>query len=85
MVNEQVWVEFLIGGYQDKIIYDVLPMDACHFLLGRPWKYDKDAIYHGKKNLYTFKKDGVTYKILSLIEEGNDVTTSQSLLLMSGK
>ena len=60
LVNEQVWVDFSIGGYQDKILCDVLPMDACHLLLGRPWQYDRDVVYHGKKNLYTFKKGGVT-------------------------
>ena len=35
LVNEQVLVDFSIGGYQDKILCDVLPMDACHLLLGR--------------------------------------------------
>ena len=63
LVSEQVWVDFSIGGYQDKILCNVLPMYAYHLLLGRPWKYDIDCIYHGKKNLYTFKKNGVTYII----------------------
>lgn len=85
LVNEQVWIDFSIGGYQDKILCDLLPMDAFHLLQGRPWQYDRDYIYHGKKNLYTFKKDGVTYKILSLVKEGMDITTNQNLLLMSGK
>ena len=84
LVNEQAWVDFSIGGYQDRILCDILPMDACHLLLGRPWQYDRDAVYHGKKNLYTFKKDGTTFKIQSLIEDG-DTVTDQKLLLMSGK
>lgn len=50
LVNEQVWVEFIIGKYQDRILCDVLPMDACHLLLGRPWQYDREAIHHGKEN-----------------------------------
>ena len=33
-------------------------MDVCHFLLGRPWKYDRQIIYDGFKNTYTFCKDG---------------------------
>ena len=69
LVNEQVWVDFSIGGYQDRILCDILSMDACHLLLGRPWQYDADIVYHGKKNLYTFKKDGVTFKIQSLMED----------------
>lgn len=38
LVNEQTWVEFSISGYKDKLLCDVLPMDACHLLLGRSWK-----------------------------------------------
>lgn len=36
LVNEQAWVEFSIGKYKDIILCDVIPMDACHLLLGRP-------------------------------------------------
>ena len=37
LINEQVWVEFKIGEYNDRVLCDVAEMDACHFLLGRPW------------------------------------------------
>ena len=37
MVTKQCLVEFKIGGYRDEIICDVIPMDVCHVLLGRPW------------------------------------------------
>lgn len=60
LVNEQVWVEFTMGNYQDKIPFDVLPMDVCHVFLGRPWQYDRELVHHGKENKYSFKKDGVT-------------------------
>ena len=60
IVKVQAWVEFIIGEYQDKILCDVVLMHACHLLLGRPWQYDKDAVHHGKKNMYSFKKNGVT-------------------------
>jgi hypothetical protein len=39
-VTKQCLVEFKIGGYRDEILCDVIPMDVCHLLLGRPWKYD---------------------------------------------
>ncbi|GJY28751.1 transposon ty3-I gag-pol polyprotein [Tanacetum coccineum] len=32
-------------------------MDACHVLLGRPWKFDLGVIHKGKENTYTFSKD----------------------------
>jgi hypothetical protein len=31
------WLNFKIGGYRDEILCDVIPMDVCHVLLGRPW------------------------------------------------
>ena len=36
LVSEQAWVKFSIGRYKDKVLCDILPMDACHLLLGRP-------------------------------------------------
>ena len=35
LVNEQARVEFSIIRYKDIILCDILPMDACHLLLGR--------------------------------------------------
>jgi hypothetical protein len=35
--TKQFLVEFKIGGYNDKTLCDVIPMDVCHLLLGRPW------------------------------------------------
>jgi hypothetical protein len=37
MVTQQCKVEFKIGGYKDEIMCDIIPMDVCHILLGRPW------------------------------------------------
>lgn len=36
-VNKQVMIAFSIGGYSDKVVCDVVPMQAGHSLLGRPW------------------------------------------------
>eukprot|EP00253_Pinus_taeda_P021642 PITA_21642 len=41
LVDEQYEVEFHIGRYKDQVIYDIMPMDVCHILLGRPWQYDQ--------------------------------------------
>ena len=35
-VDKQVKVEFSIGNYKDNVLCDVVPMEACHILLGRP-------------------------------------------------
>ncbi|KAH9650278.1 hypothetical protein KPL70_026314 [Citrus sinensis] len=40
--------------YKDKIWCDVVAMDACHLLLGRPWQYDRNIVHDGKRNTYSF-------------------------------
>ena len=62
-MSDQAWVEFNRGKYKDKVLCNVLPMDACHLLLGRSWLFVREAFHDDKKNSYTFKKDDVTYKI----------------------
>jgi len=37
MVNKQVLIIFSIGKYKDEVLCDVVPMEATHILLGRPW------------------------------------------------
>ncbi|CAL2280662.1 unnamed protein product [Prunus armeniaca] len=59
-VNKKCLVQFSIGqNYKDEIWCDVVPMDACHLLLGRPWQYDRKVLHDGFRNSYTFEKDGV--------------------------
>lgn len=62
-LSEQVWVEFNIGEYKDKVLYDICEMDACHLLLGRPWKYDVKARHEGETNVYHITKGGVKYTL----------------------
>nr|KYP48877.1 Retrovirus-related Pol polyprotein from transposon 17.6 [Cajanus cajan] len=58
VVNQQVEVEFSIGNYQDKVKCDVVPMEACHILLGRPWQFDKQTHHDGLTNKITFPHKG---------------------------
>nr|GEX72059.1 reverse transcriptase domain-containing protein [Tanacetum cinerariifolium] len=44
----------------DELWCEVIPMDACYILLGRPWLYDRRVKHDGYRNTYTFKKDGVS-------------------------
>ncbi|XP_012702858.1 uncharacterized protein LOC105914754 [Setaria italica] len=39
-VTRLVRVNFAIGSYHDSIDCDVVPMQACSMLLGRPWQFD---------------------------------------------
>ena len=59
VVKEQCEIELQMGKYKEKILCDVMPMDVCHILLGRPWQFDRVVVHDGKKNTYKFFKDGV--------------------------
>jgi hypothetical protein len=63
------WI-YKLGSYKDNILCDVMPMDVCHILLGRPWKFDRNAIHEGKKNIYKFQKDGINHTLVPLQGEG---------------
>ena len=36
----------------------MIPMQACHLLLGRPWKYDRSTKHDGRTNRYSLEMDG---------------------------
>jgi hypothetical protein len=84
-VTKQCLVEFKIGGYNDKILCDVIPMDVCHLLLGRLWKYDRNVIHDGRMNTYTLEKNGRTHMLLPIKDKDVKPEVSNTVLLMSGK
>ncbi|KAH9769530.1 hypothetical protein KPL71_012036 [Citrus sinensis] len=40
-VQDKELVTFQIGKYEDKVLCDVVPIQARHLLLGRPWQLDR--------------------------------------------
>jgi hypothetical protein len=84
-VTKQCLVEFKIGGYNDKILYDVIPMDVYHLLLGRPWQYDRNVIHDGRMSTYTLEKNGRTHMLLPINDKEVKPEVSKIVLLMSGK
>nr|GMD34416.1 zf-CCHC domain-containing protein [Ipomoea batatas] len=54
-VTEICHVPISIGkSYEDTVRCEVIDMDACHILLGRPCQFDVDATHHGRQNNYSF-------------------------------
>jgi len=47
-------IAFSIGKYVDEVVCDVVPMEASHLLLGRPWQYDRKVTHDGLANKYSF-------------------------------
>ena len=71
VVNKQVLIHFSIGKYKDEVLCDVVPMEATHVLLGRPWQFDRKVFHDGFTNKLSFHFHGhkVTLKSLSLLEK----------------
>jgi hypothetical protein len=59
-------VHFSIGTYHDYADCDIVPMQACSFLLGHPWEFDTYAIHHGRSNKYTLVHNGKKITLLAL-------------------
>jgi hypothetical protein len=57
-VTHMVRVPFTVGDYVDEVECDVLPLDVCGLLLGRPWQYDHNVTHAGRANTYSFVDDG---------------------------
>ncbi|GKA14812.1 putative nucleotidyltransferase, ribonuclease H [Tanacetum coccineum] len=84
-VSKRVLVAFSVGTtYKDSVWCDVVPMDACHLLLGRPWEYDRNTTHYGRANTYSFLFDGVKITLMpnkpkELVNKptGNLLTLSQ--------
>eukprot|EP00253_Pinus_taeda_P003576 PITA_03576 len=85
LVDEQCEVEFHIGKYKDKVTCDIMPMDVCHILLGRPWQYDRKVVHDGEKNCYKFVKDGIKHMRVPMKEENVAETSRSKTLLIGGK
>ena len=52
--------------YVDEVVCDVVEMDACCLILGRPWQYDVDATHRCKDNVYVFFKNGGKLSLILL-------------------
>ena len=59
-------VNLTLGSYTDEVLCDVLEMEACHLLLGRPWQYDKKTSHNGYTNTYTLKHNGKKKELVPL-------------------
>lgn len=76
-VSSQALVTFSIGSYKDEVTCDILPMDACHLLLGRPWQFDRDVQHKGRTNTYSFSFGDRTITLLPSKEEPDSAPPSR--------
>ena len=71
--------------YKYEILCDIIPMDVCHILLGRPWQYDRKVVHDGRKNTYSLEKDGKRHNLSPLEDEVVQEGSGSKILLMSRK
>lgn len=73
-ISQRAMIPFSIGqNYKDQIQCDVVNMDVCHLLLGRPWQYDRRVTHDGRSNTYSFYFNNI--KIMLLPSNNSDKTT----------
>ena len=85
LVSEQCLVKLKIGPFIDEVLCNAMPMECCHILLGRPWKFDRCVVYDGRVNKYTTRKDGVKYTLLPLIETPNEMSCIVRVYMVTRK
>jgi len=73
-------LSFSIGKYSDQILCDIVPIEASHVLLGRPWQFDRNVYHDGHANTYSFvfKKQMITLIPFSLSEVCRDQNIMRS-------
>lgn len=75
-------VTFNIVPYEDKILCVVVPMDACHLLLWRPWKYNQSTYHDGRENTFEVQHNGNKYLLNPWKEEEASKLSALSLVTM---
>jgi hypothetical protein len=83
-VTKSARISFFTGCYHDTADFDVVPMQACSILLGRPWEFDNDALHHGRTNTYTFihKNKNITLLPLSpmdIVKHAKEINNKPSI------
>ncbi|GJR03706.1 putative CCCH-type zinc finger family protein [Tanacetum coccineum] len=80
--SKHVLVAFSVGTtYKDSVCCDVVVMDACHLLLGRPWEYDRNTTHNGRSNTYSFWFDGV--KITLMLNKPKELVNKPTSTLLT--
>ncbi|KAI5343349.1 hypothetical protein L3X38_011225 [Prunus dulcis] len=71
--------------YRDDVVCDVIDMDACNILLGRPWKFDVDATFKGRDNVILFSWNNHKIAMATIVPSKKSVepkTKSSSFLTL---
>ncbi|XP_020695711.1 uncharacterized protein LOC110109125 [Dendrobium catenatum] len=89
LVTDFCRVQFSIGKhYSCEALCDVLEMDVCHVILGRPWQFDVGVHYDGRANVYSMDWKGWKLRLLSsaptLPLRAKDISKPAAIHFVSG-
>jgi len=57
-VTEIAHIEFSIGFYKGSLDFDIVPLQVCQLLLGKPWISENNVVHNTIANKYFFKYNG---------------------------
>ncbi|XP_047949094.1 uncharacterized protein LOC125194922 [Salvia hispanica] len=66
-VKAQCLVLLKNGVFEDEVMCDIIPMTACHMLLGRPWEFDRRVYKNGFTNEYFYMVNGLKVRLKPLL------------------
>ncbi|KAL1218314.1 RNA-directed DNA polymerase-like protein [Cardamine amara subsp. amara] len=79
-IKKRCRVPFSISlHYKDLIYCDVVPMDACHLLLGRPWQYDRRTMHDVFANTHSFAYEGKRITLIPSQVASEPINTSKPI------
>jgi hypothetical protein len=87
-VTRLVRISFSIGSYHDLVECDVVSMEACHILLGRPWQFDTDCLHHGRSNQYSLMHNDKKILLLPMFAEAivrDDIAKAAKAKIVNNK
>ncbi|XP_028547476.1 uncharacterized protein LOC110104104 [Dendrobium catenatum] len=81
-VTDMCKVSLSIGRhYVSEVLCDVVDMDVCHLILGRPWQFDVGAVYDCRANTYAFEWKGKKLRLLpQSLEQENSIHSGKTAL-----
>lgn len=53
-------------NFINDVLCDVIDMDVCHLIFGRPWQFHVAAMYDGRNNCYSFGWKGKHLKLVPI-------------------
>jgi hypothetical protein len=68
-VTHKEHMPFTVGDYAEEVECDVLPLEVCGLLVGRPWQYDRNVTHAGRANTYFFVHDGKQRTLKPMLDD----------------